>query len=988
MNKNELLSSKYPLGSEWRRWDLHVHTPESKLGDSFSGITWDAYVTALETTAQGMGISVIGITDYMTIDGYERLYRERNDPEKPRLQSVDFILPNIEFRAQPATKDGKALNIHLLIDPSDPDHIQKIKRALANLKIEYTSPVGDGQQSYGCIRNDLIAFARAQGFAGDDEAAYKYGVLQFKPSYEIIIKWFRNDGWLMKNCLVGVANGKDGISGLPADGFASTRDQLLLHSDFIFSGSSTDREYYLGKKAGTTPEKIRVMYRSLKPCLHGSDAHTLEKLFMPDLERNCWIKADPTFEGLRQVIWEPDCRVYIGKSRPGLTDQSRLISEIHIQPDSGWFSQSSVRLNPGLVAIIGEKGAGKTAIADLIAFAAGVPPDPKSQSSFIIKGKRLLTGMKVGLTWGSGTKTDATLTDSPHQVSRPLVRYLSQDFVERLCSIDHDGNELQVAIEEVVFSHLDHVHREGYSSFEELRSARESASQQRQDEYRGDIAALNREIDRLHAALAQKPEKIANREQLLKQIEEMRVQLPSIIATVDEKFLKQLDEEQRILRGIEGEITGLGRKKRRLDDFLQSYQDLIERTRRTVTELISASQLAEECTQEELERLHPRWDPTIAATLAEKAMSTQSEIEAKTGSEATWQRDGKTAWDIGKRLEEMKASLQQDESNKKRLFELQQKIASSEADASRIQKEIETLDSRTRQLLNSKETERDSSYMKYYQALAQDEAGLHELYAPMQRQLERLSPEMKFELSAGYSVDTRAWLEKASRFFDLRKAGAQVLKDEIEAFAIEHLSPAWSSGDLIKIKNEMEALSKLIDPAVFMSHFAAPSLKLIDLLDWMYSTDHVRTTYKIRYGGTDLEHLSPGTRGIALLVLYLLMDGDDSRPLLIDQPEGNLDNSSVYLQLVPYIRKAKEQRQIIIVTHNPNLVVSTDAEQIIIALPQRTSSQPYPQITYESGSLEHNLTDGDMFGIRQAVCTLLEGGHLAFKEREGRYSIS
>lgn len=146
-------------------------------------------------------------------------------------------------------------------------------------------------------------------------------------------------------------------------------------------------------------------------------------------------------------------------------------------------------------------------------------------------------------------------------------------------------------------------------------------------------------------------------------------------------------------------------------------------------------------------------------------------------------------------------------------------------------------------------------------------------------------------------------------------------------------------------------------------------------------------TYKIRYADTELENLSPGTRGIALLVLYLLMDEDDTRPLLIDQPEGNLDNSSVYKQLVPYIREAKKRRQIILITHNPNLVVATDAEQIIIATAKRPHTQRYPCIKYYSGALEHSVT-GSALGVREAVCLLLEGGTEAFRARENRYDLT
>jgi ABC-type cobalamin/Fe3+-siderophores transport system ATPase subunit len=155
----------------------------------------------------------------------------------------------------------------------------------------------------------------------------------------------------------------------------------------------------------------------------------------------------------------------------------------------------------------------------------------------------------------------------------------------------------------------------------------------------------------------------------------------------------------------------------------------------------------------------------------------------------------------------------------------------------------------------------------------------------------------------------------------------------------------------------------------------------------LFSVEHIELTYKIHYAGTQLEYLSPGTRGIALLVLYLLMDEDDTRPLLIDQPEGNLDNSSVYKQLVPYIRKAKKRRQIILITHNPNLVVATDAEQIVIATAERPSTQPYPCLRYDSGSLEHSVV-GEELGIREVVCLLLEGGEEAFKAREKRYSLT
>ena len=231
-----------------------------------------------------------------------------------------------------------------------------------------------------------------------------------------------------------------------------------------------------------------------------------------------------------------------------------------------WFTQTKLSFNPGLVAIIGEKGAGKTAIADLIGFASGVPEDASSQSSSLTKGRLHLQGLKVSIAWGSGTSSGGTLTTKPYDCSKPLVRYLSQDFVERLCSDDHEGHELQAAIEEVVFSHLDELHREDYSSFDELRASREAASQSRQSDFRGQIATLNREIERLQASLGQRESKLASIEQLTAQLGELRKQLPAITSEADEATLKLPTEEKEKLKDIQGNISRKSRQKRGAED--------------------------------------------------------------------------------------------------------------------------------------------------------------------------------------------------------------------------------------------------------------------------------------------------------------------------------------------------------------------------------------------------------------------------------------
>lgn len=114
-----------------------------------------------------------------------------------------------------------------------------------------------------------------------------------------------------------------------------------------------------------------------------------------------------------------------------------------------------------------------------------------------------------------------------------------------------------------------------------------------------------------------------------------------------------------------------------------------------------------------------------------------------------------------------------------------------------------------------------------------------------------------------------------------------------------------------------------------------------------------------------------GQKGTVLLKI-LLAEGD--HPLIIDQPEENLDNKFVYEALVDAFREAKKKRQIIVATHNANLVVNTDAEQVIVA--EFDSNK----ISYRWGSIENP-------GIREDITRLLEGGKEAFIRREMKYGI-
>ena len=152
-------------------------------------------------------------------------------------------------------------------------------------------------------------------------------------------------------------------------------------------------------------------------------------------------------------------------------------------------------------------------------------------------------------------------------------------------------------------------------------------------------------------------------------------------------------------------------------------------------------------------------------------------------------------------------------------------------------------------------------------------------------------------------------------------------------------------------------------------------------------------SYDIQYQNDSLSSMSEGKA--AFVILRQLLDFSSSEyPILIDQPEDELDNRAIYKDLVQYIRNKKKERQIIIVTHNPNIVVGADAEEIIVANQNgiENKNQNGVKFQYRTGALEESF-EGDsniiLFkkGIREHVCEILEGGDEAFQKRENRYQI-
>ena len=159
--------------------------------------------------------------------------------------------------------------------------------------------------------------------------------------------------------------------------------------------------------------------------------------------------------------------------------------------------------------------------------------------------------------------------------------------------------------------------------------------------------------------------------------------------------------------------------------------------------------------------------------------------------------------------------------------------------------------------------------------------------------------------------------------------------------------------------------------------------------------DHLKLHFDIQYKNDHLLQMSPGKKGTVLLILFLELSSAEY-PIFIDQPEDNLDNRTIYDLLCKMIREKKQSRQIIIVSHNANLVVATDSENVIVAnqLGQSSSKRTFAsRFEYVNGPLELSfdnsadptLSELQAKGIKEHVCDILEGGIEAFHNRESRY---
>jgi ABC-type multidrug transport system ATPase subunit len=981
-----------PQGSIWHRWEPHIHTPGTILNDQFTGENpWDDFFSRIEQS--NPTIRALGITDYYSIKNYSKILLEKNNG---RLSNVDLIFANIEIRFDIGTAKGSAINGHLLVSPEDANHISEAIRFLKSLTYSV------GGENYRCEESDLIRLGRQHDKnATSDVRALEVGTNQFKVNYQILEKAFKDSAWARKNILFAVCvNTGDGTSGLSTDAsFSSLRQHIESMAHIIFGGSPNQRNFWLGKGADSIQQLVDK-YKGPKPCIHGSDAHKNDAVGIPSNDRYTWIKGDLTFESLRQICIEPDDRVMVGSFPPEEQIPSSIIEEIDIK-NADWITPSPIPLNSGLVAIIGARGSGKTALADMIAVGGTAISTQLSESSFIKRAQYYLGSVSSHLKWQSGEQTYQNISqiEIEELIDTPRVQYLSQQFVDRLCSSEGITDELMEEIERIIFVSHSPEARIGINNFQELLSIQCAIPRTERDNQKDIIHNCSQKITTERLKKQNLPQLQKKYEEKLAAINIDKKNRQGLVTNGNTERVENFQLVSSALDLVSGKLDLLKRKSQSLFSLQQAVAGARNSSFPNFLNKFIGDYKDANLTPAQWESFAIDFKGDVTSLLNEEIRATTETIATIKGvpvaelynKETSLIPDGAILKDqsfelLTQEVNRLKYLIGVDSQKGNQFARLSEKIVRDEAELLKIEKEIKDAEGADSRLTNLRQ-KRKEAYNKLFKAIAEEEKTLENLYLPLKDSLRRFTGSLsKLQFNVKRTANSEGWAEAGEGHLDLRKNGPFKGRGTLLNLANEKLNSVWETGTADEISEAVASFISSHDRELLehlpvdRSDHAAFANWFNQISAWLYSTDHISVNYSIKYDGVDIRQLSPGTRGIVLLLLYLAIDKEDIRPLIIDQPEENLDPKSIFDELVPLFREVKARRQIIIVTHNANLVVNTDADQVIVANCGPHRANQLPQITYKCGSLENPV-------IREHVCSILEGGEAAFKERAKRLRV-
>ncbi|WP_148708192.1 TrlF family AAA-like ATPase [Haloferax sp. Atlit-12N] len=930
-------------GSEWRKWDLHVHTPASFEhqyqfnGDEevqkYDSDQWNKYLSELENVSD---ISVLGITDYFSIDGYKRILKER---EQGRVKNFDTVLPNIEFRlsdivtSRKDSGDTKRVNLHVIFSQDiHPDEIER--KFLNGIKFDARgTQYSLSRENLQYAGKDYIDSNQEENHLSNYEAGCKIATVNFNEITDALDKpEFKGEFMLI------LATGVWGDIEWTSQGHGA-KERLFRKTDALFSANSNQIDWALGK-ADESKEAFNRAFGDVKPCLHGSDAHRYERLCRPDDDKYCWIKADPTFEGLKQTMYEPERRVKIQSDKPDGFTPIHSLSGVSISngniSDNLEIADNDIPLNNNLVTVIGGKGAGKTALLDLISncfedrCARPIEDydEPDDQNSFVqrIQSKRPSIQTKIEFNGNDVEDFSKELTEERFFESAEFV-YLPQGQIEEYCRNEERLHKhiLQVIKRNVnqsnpeMINRFDQLHKEAEEHADEFRSKTSKIYELDPDKITGNKEELQKEISRAEGRLKSKKAEINSFEQ--RHSDELKNNSATRLKEQKKELESGIEQITNTISDVQGSAEELSRVQK-----LNSRLEDIE------------SQLSDFGIGRSIERIPigniPQTLDTISEELDEN-LSSKKDEKAK----------------VEKRITEL-TDLEQDYSK------LLDELENINNEISELESELSAVNDRLDRLEEFRKYRR-TSFIEYLQKYIEIRNQYQTVIDQFSSTQTSILEEISFEPSVNISDDLK---QQLSRLLD----GRSINDSDIDA-AIEHLQnalerevPQQQAEDVEKFLNSVEELQK----------DKLSRVQDIDFESAVYDT-HLDLVEEIYFRSSPMQSLSLGQKGTVLLKILL---AEEETPLIIDQPEENLDNQFIYETLVGAFRDAKLKRQVIIATHNANLVVNTDAEQVVVA------DYDDNTINFESGGLENSE-------IREKVTTILEGGTEAFQRREQRYGL-
>ncbi|HHX7182331.1 hypothetical protein PDJ82_20425 [Bacillus cereus group sp. TH43LC] len=920
-------------GSYWRKWDLHVHSPSSILNSQF-GDDWERYINTLESLND---ISVVGITDYYSIEGYKKV---KDYQINGRLNNIDLVLPNVELRLDLATTKDRPINIHVIFDP-EVDHLIE-KYFLEELEFTYKGV------PYKCSNSDLIHLG--EDFLKEPyshKKALREGMKQFKVSPEKLNQVFvKQKGRFQGKYIIVVPNSnQDGNSGLKADSFKGIRREIYGLSHAIFSGNPKDRNYFLGEiDYGATIEQCG----KIMPCIHGSDAHEFDKIGKPDKNRYTWIKAEPSFRGLLQILHEPKERVIIQDEHPDQKNDYNVIESIKFT-DSDQFTNTEIKLNPGLNAVIGGKSSGKSLLLYKIAQAISDFEIGTREKEELWKNPykgTFIEEVNLQVKWRNGEYSSVNTSDVVGKVT-----YIPQMYINSL-SEDTANDVLQRKIREILLQdvetrvfwdskkHEGSILKGGLSGkiidlFEQLEKSNELDIKENKI---GNLDSIRKEKDKIQEQIDEKM-KSAN----LTQAEEDAINL-------HEKEKEEFNQQIASLKKIKAQAISLSENLQitcpTFNESLDRFGNLVVDFLPIVEELkLNIGQAFETAEIKISEQVH-EYDCELInlenkVTLITKDLNPLLE---KLKGLAEMQQLKKKLEEQDEYIKEIQLIREEKNQVVKVLLEIKDSILQRVLKMFNLKKEIV-------EYFNSK------SYFKDIKVKAQ----------------------IKFDLDGFDSrfIGLFNRRGKLSKIFP-GSEGYNIFNDEGQF--------SFSEEDYVdKIRNLFEIVLSLDENKLKKGNTKQQAIEY--LLD-----SYTNVIVDLERDGDTLSQMSPGKRGLVLLELFLEMS-NEKHPILIDQPEDNLDNRTISRELVKFIKEKSPQRQIIIVTHNANLVVLTDSENVIVANQDAQLVENHShRFEYITGALECDfLIKGDnkltSKGIKSHVCEILEGGQEAFEIREKKYGF-